>query len=87
MCTQMGTYLSFSLFHLAYFVPLQNSFVKEHFLQVCYDYKTCKPLSFQSSGPEIYFRRLDYVNDLNKILCFVDQESSIDSRDHDQIFL
>lgn len=33
-------YLSFSLFHLEYFVPLQSVFVMEHFMQVCYSYKT-----------------------------------------------
>lgn len=48
--THMGTYLSFSVYYLVYFVPLQNAFVMEHFVK----YTTCKPLYFQSSwGPGI----------------------------------
>lgn len=40
-----GTYLSF-LFYLEYFVLLQNVFVMEYFLQVCYNHKTSKFLIF-----------------------------------------
>lgn len=42
----MGSY--FSLFHLAYFVPLQRAFVMEHLMQVYYSRKTQKPVFFQS---------------------------------------
>lgn len=35
VCTHMDTYLSFGLFHLPYFVLLQNAFVMKHFMQVC----------------------------------------------------
>lgn len=81
----MGTCLSFSLYYLVYVVPLKNVLVMEYLCKCTIIAKLVNLYLSKHHGDLEFNCANGYANGQNVILCFVNQGSTLDSRDHDEL--